>query len=51
MNKRTSKCPVCGGTDLDRWPEDAPFAYCYTCKASVQFQKNPDLNNVMSVKK
>jgi hypothetical protein len=34
MNK--IKCPKCGGIDLDHWPETSKFAYCYTCKQSVQ---------------
>jgi hypothetical protein len=29
-------CPECKGTDLDIFPEEAKFGYCYTCKQSVQ---------------
>jgi hypothetical protein len=34
--KQKAICPECRGSDLDHFPDTAKYAYCYTCKQSVQ---------------
>ena len=33
------RCPECKGKDIDHWPEDSKFAYCYTCHETFQVKE------------